>query len=274
MADNKAASLLPDTYTSGGAMADGEYTIEAVVTDVFNYGGVAPDTPCMCITYKSEDGDLVDQHYSAGKMNTRIPSEDGKSFVLPSGEPGATIDKKSNVADWVKSIINAGFPVAKIGEDVTVFVGTKVLVVNKAQPMRGIQDEKQGKTIPLIAKILALPGERKAAGGRPSAKPAATTSTKPPARAAASATTTSPSNGASDLTEAAIAAVQEALAEAPNNALTRMKLSTSIMIRLAKAKDPNMAAIKKLASTADFLMENAEAGGWVSDGETVELGAE
>src|SRR5229473_5849572 len=118
MASNKAASLNPADFTSGGAVADGEYTIEAICTDIFNYGGAAPDTPCIAVTYKGGDGALVDQHYSAGKHESLQPSDDGKRFVHPAGEE-AHINKSSNAASWLGSILNAGFPVSKMTDDVT-----------------------------------------------------------------------------------------------------------------------------------------------------------
>lgn len=263
----KGASLLPADFTSGGAVADGEYSIEAAITQMFNYGGAAPDTPTLCITYKGTDGALIDQNYSAGKSDSLIPSEDGKRFVHPSGEE-AHINKSSNAAAWLGSIINSGFPVARMSDDVSCFVGTRVQVVNSAQPKRpGLKDHVEGKTIPLVVKVVALPGEGKK--GTASARSAASTSGSTATAAAAAA---SPSNGAAvNLDEAAISAIQEVLAEAPENKLTRLKLATGVMLKLTKTKDPNMAQIKKLASTPEFLAANAEAGGWVSDGETVSL---
>lgn len=255
----KGASLLPQDFAAGGALPDGEYIIAGAAAATFNYGGKGPDTPAIHITYVNADGEPVEQYYSAGKMDFLSPSDDGKRFVNPSGEE-ARIQKNSNAAAFLGSIIKGGFPVEKLTDDVSVFAGSRVLIRNEAQPKRpGIKDEKEGKTIPLVERYL---GEAK--GG--SAKGAtAGHATATPQTAASSAST----NG--QLDEAAVTAVQEALAEA-NGSLTRLKLGTAIMLKLSKQKDPNMAAIKKLATDAAWLAAQAEAGGWTSDGNTVALG--
>jgi hypothetical protein len=131
------------------------------------------------------------------------------------------------------------------------------------QKREGLKDQKEGKTIPLVAKIISLPGEGKgalAAKGKPA--------TATPKTAASTAS----SNGNADLDEAAISAIQEILAEAPENSLTKMKLGTNVMLKLSKAKDPNLGAIKKLATDPAWLAAQADAGGWSFDGETVKLG--
>lgn len=252
----KTASLLPQDFAAGGALPDGEYTIKecGTVSD-FNYGGKGPDTPAMRLLYTDGAGAEFEQHYSAGKPEFLKASADGKRFEHPSGED-AHINKSSNAAAWLASMLNAGFPAAKLSDgDVTAFVGTKVQLQNQAQPKRpGIKDSVEGKTIPLVVKVVSLPGEKKAS---------AKTATKAaPAAVAAE-------DGALDAE--AITAVQVALAEA-GGTLTRVKLGTNVMLTLAKAKNPNMAAIKRLASDANWLTACAEEGGWGTDGETVTLG--
>lgn len=264
MADRKGASLLPQDFAAGGAIPDGDYMIASARAAIFNYGGNGPETPAIHVTFADADGESREQHYSAGKMEFLKPSEDGLRLVHPEGGD-ARIGKQSNAAAFLVSLIDGGFPVERLGDDLSAIDGTRVTIVNKAQPKRaGLTDQKEGKTIPLVAKVLSLPGEGKGGVKGAAAKPA----TRTPATAASTAA----SNGGGNLDESAISAIQEILAEAPDNTLTRLKLGTNVMLKLSKAKDPNMSGIKKLASDAVWLAANAEAGGWTTDGDTVKLG--
>lgn len=264
----KGASLLPSDFAAGGAIPDGDYTITGSRATKFNYGGKGPDTPALAITFVDEDGEERSQNYSAGKPEFLVASEDGKRFVHPGGDE-ARIGKQSNAAAFIGSIIGGGFPVEKLSDDVSVFEGTKVTIRNEAQPTRaGLKDQKEGKTIPLVTKVLSLPGEK----GRPTSAAAAGSrrATPTPTTAASPASATQSQNG--QLDEAAVTAVQESLAEAADNTMTRLKLGTSIMLRLSKAKNPDMSAIKKLSSDAAWLSAHAEEGGWTFENDVVKLG--
>lgn len=240
----KSASFLPQDFVAGGAIPDGEYRIAACQTVKFNYGGAGPEVPALLVTYESKDGMLADQNYSAGKLESLVPSEDGKRFVHPGGDD-AKVNKSSNFAAFINSIIAAGFPAEKLGDgDVSVFEGTKIVIENLAQPKRAGLDQKE-KTIPLVRSIVSLPGAHHKSNGK-----AATGS----------------------LNDEAISAVQEALGSAKDHTLASSKLATNVMLRLAKNHDPNANAIKKLAGDTAWLAENAERGGWSTDGDTVTLG--
>lgn len=253
-------SLLPENAVGGGAVPDGDYIIKEIVAQMFDYGGKADEVPAITVLYASDDGNTVEQSYSAGKGAKLAEPADGKRFEI--------IGKNSNAWAWIGAIIGAGFPKDRVDDDVTVFKGCRVTVVNVAQLKRpGLKDQTEGKTIPLVTKVLALPGV-KAGGVRPTTpKPAAATPAKTAAPVASSA------NGEpTEMDALAIAAIQSIVATAPDNTITRLKLGTAVMLTLAKAKDPNMAAIKKLATDGAWLVANAELGGWTSDGETVVLG--
>jgi hypothetical protein len=259
---NKGASLLPNDFAVGGALPNGEYTIAASKASTFDYNGTQPASPALHITFADADGEAREQYYSAGKLEFLAPDVDGRRFINPNGDD-AKISKQSNAAAFLISIINAGFPVDKLGDDVTVFAGTKVLIENVAQQKReGLKDQKEGKTIPLVAKIISLSGEAKS-GARGAAKIPVTATPK---------TAASPASSNGNLDEAAITAIQEILAETPDNSLTKLKLGTQVMLKLSKAHDPNLNAIKKLATDSVWLAAQAEAGGWVSDGNTIKLG--
>lgn len=257
-------SLLPENATGGGAVMDGDYVIKCR-TGMFDYGGTIEAVPALFVTY----GD-TEQAYSAGKGSAL--SKDHPDYEFDS------ISKNSNALQWISSILDAGFPKDKLDADVRVFDGTNVHVEAKAQPKRaGIKDSKEGAVISLITKINSLPGAKAAAGKpvavpkAPAPKPAASGATTPAptsaAPAAVEATTTS--NGELDMETTLL--VQEALAGATDNKLGRMKLGTVLLTTLVRAKNPNQAAIRKMATDAAWLAANAEVGGWTFDNDTVSL---
>lgn len=262
---SKGASLLPQDFAVGGAVPDGDYLMKSVSTDLFDYGGKSQggSSPALCVLFVDDDGAEYTQHYSAGKTEFLIPSDDSKRFVHPGGGE-AKISKSSNCAMFIGSLLTSGFPQAGLSDDVSAFAGHRVKIENREQPKRpGIKDEKEGKTIPLAVKYLGeAKGGARSVGGRP-----ATHQTQSTAASPASSTTSHGSNGA-DLQAKAIAMVQAILSEAPEHTTTAVKLASTAMLRLSKVKDPDTMAIKKLI-TSDWLMEHAVAGNWVSDGESV-----
>lgn len=166
----------------------------------------------------------------------------GKTGSISDGRFTA-VAKKSDLFQFITSAIAGGFPEDKLDDDISVFEGCRVLIRNEAKPK--IESTDKDKTIALIEKVLALPGAK---------------ATKP--------------NGAAkvDTTEAAITAVQTALAEAAGNKLERVSLGTKVFLRLTKENNPAATEIKKLAQDSTWLAANAEAGGWTSDGKTISLG--
>lgn len=258
----QGASFVPEDFGKGGTIPDGRYTIIKAQTQEFDYGGTTTGTPTCAFVFKSHDGQEYEQNYSAGKLENLTHSADHTMFVHPRGEK-AIINDGSNFALFLKATLNAGFPKAELTNKVTCFVGADVEIVNQAQPKRNLEGSKD-KTIPLPTKYYGKAGT--AAKARPTAArtaPAAATSTTS-AAPAASATV----NG--DLDADAIIAVQEVLAIADGNKTTVPRLGTAVMLMLAKAKNPNAQAIRKLL-TPDWLTANGEAGSWVVDGADIAL---
>lgn len=273
-------SLQPENAVGGGAVADGVYLIKDIEAKMFDYGGKAEAVPAICVTYHSDDGVETGQFYSAGNGAKLHPSGDGKRFEV--------IGKNSNAFQWIGSILNAGFPKDKVDDDVTVFKGTRVLVESKAQPKRtGLKDQTEGKTIVLVSKILALPGAKSAPKSTPVSSPKVATSTAGTSEFVASAAPVGNStNGSLDLNEAARTLIMTILDNAPEHAITRVKLATEVMMAAVKnaTLKSHMTALKKLAGDASWLVENQlenliqndewlvahPAGeGWSTDGEEV-----
>lgn len=260
----KGASLLPEDAQGGFQVPDGDYTIKEIQTELFTYGGTVPDgVPAIIILYTDSDDNDYEQPYKAGDNQHLAPSEDKTQFVNPNDENApAAIYKGGAAFMWLSSIFKAGFPKDKVGADVTVFKGTRVSLVSVAAPKGKTQnDKKEGKTIPIVAKVLAMPGASK---GRP---------TQPATRATAAAKPTAPTAGATsngDLDADTIIRVQEALTSAKNNTLGLVKLKLAVWQTASKAKDGNATAYRTLI-TPDWLNANSEAGSWMVDGDTVTL---
>jgi len=264
----KGASLAPEDHGGAGQIPDGDYTITNVYAGSFTYGGTVPDgVPAIMVTYKADDGAEYEQPYKAGDNQHLAASEDGDRFIHPNGEE-ARIYKGGAASMWLGSLARSNFPIT--GDSVRQFKGTKVHITNVAAP-KGKSGDNKDKVIAMVDKILALPGKGKAtapATARPTSSTASTSTSLAPA-------TSVTSNGNADLTASAIELIQGILAEATDNTMTRVKLSTSVMLRATKdaTLKASMTQLKKLAGDPTFLIEHAEAGGWSTDtGEEVKLG--
>lgn len=261
----RGASLDPSTHTKGGAVPDGDYIISSVSCEVWDYNGKGPEGPAIAVVYSDpkDKATTYTQYYSAGKAEFLVPSDDKRRMVHPRGED-AKYAGGSNASQWLSSMLKAGFPTERMaGDDVTVFAGATVQVTTVAQQKRGLENEKDNKTIPLVTKIIALPGQAKAGAARPTQT--AGKATAGAATATPSVTQPSPSNG---LDEAAIGAVMQALEAAPDHTLKVKGLA----VRCLKfAPGTKLNDLTKLI-TPEWLEANAEAAGWTADGETVVLG--
>jgi hypothetical protein len=260
----RGASLAPEDHGGAGQIPDGDYAITNVYAGSFTYGGQVPEgVPAIMVTYKGDDGAEYEQPYKAGDNEHLSASEDGDRFIHPSGGD-AKIYKGGAASMWLGSLARCNFPIT--GDSVRQFKGTKVTLTNTAAP-KGKTSDNKDKVIAMVSKIIALPGKGKASA--PASRPStASTSTL---QAPVSGATT---NGNSDLTPVAVEMIQAILAEAPDNTMTRVKLSTSVMLRATKdaAHKANMTALKKLAGDAAWLIEQAEAAGWTTNGEEIKLG--
>jgi hypothetical protein len=267
MATVKGASLAPEDHGGAGQIPDGDYLITNVYAGSFTYGGQVPDgVPAIMVTYKGDDGAEYEQPYKAGDNQHLAASEDGDRFIHPEGGD-AKIYKGGAASMWLGSLARCNFPIT--GDSVRQFKGTKVTLTNTAAP-KGKTSDNKDKVIAMVSKILSLPKATSSAS-----KTTASAAKPTGATTAAATTQATASNGNSDLTSTAIEMIQAILADAPDNTMTRVKLSTSVMLRATKdaAHKTNMTALKKLAGDPTFLIEHAEAGGWATEtGEEVKLG--
>src|SRR3990167_1802900 len=190
MSETRTASLNPADAVQGGFLDDADVIIEGASFAIWDYNGKGKATTALRVAYKDGDDKLHEQYYSAGSPERYVPSDDGKKLLLTGTATG--LSNQSNLVKYLTALVNAGFPVDKLGDDVSGLVGLRAHVNAVSQPRTNMQNEgDKDRTILLVTKIIALPGQKpgggvsKAAGG--AGKTAAAKAV--PAAAAASAPT-------------------------------------------------------------------------------------
>lgn len=271
MATQKRASGNPADFMVGGAVPDGRYTIKSVSTDdTFDYQGKSSKgaVPTCDFTFVSaQDGAEFTQHYSAGDLEYLVPDESRTGFVHPRGED-AKIGRNTNFGKFLIAIINAGFPATILDAgDFSVLAGSDVELLAQAQPKGS---DGKDKTLTLPTKYY---GKVMAGAKRRPTQTASRGSASSAARTAAPTATASPSNNGDNLDADTVTRVQEALAVAADNTMSVVKLGTTVWLTAQRDKNANVKlnakSYKDRAGNAEWLDANAEAGGWVVDGDQV-----
>lgn len=246
--------LRPSGFSEGGGLLDDvNATVKEARFEIFDYQGKGNAAPSARFTLSLEDGSEVSQNWSCGKATDWTPSEDGKTLVAIGR--ATALNRQSNVALLLESIVNSGFPEDRIGDDITIFEGMEAHFVRVPAPERkGLtkRTDAQGnvieQTVLVVDKIIKLPWEKKASAPKGQAK-APASAPKAPARAAAEG---------EDLTEVASAAVLEILAENPDG-VAKAQLPALLFKKLAS--HPKKAQIMQVAFKNEFL----SSGSWTYD---------
>lgn len=250
------ASLRPSEFVSGGLIDDVNVEITAASFVEWDYQGKIPQ-PVLAVkvTMQPEDGDeAVDQFYSAGDLKNWMPSKDGKRAVKVG--TASSLNNGSNFAQFITSLVNAGFPEDKIADDVTFMVGTQGHVKRVPQPkrsgiIRGGGTEGREPTVLLMTKIDALPGEGKK--GK-----------KSTTKKASASTPSTPNASSEEIDGKAVGAVLAVLAE-QGGSVSKAKLSAAVFHQLKD--DPQRNLVVARAYTDDFL--GADGQPWSYDGSSI-----
>lgn len=256
--------LNPKGFSEGGGLLDDiNATVKEARFEIFDYQGKGTAAPSMRFTLALEDGSDVTQNWSCGKATDWQPSEDGKTLVAIGR--ATALNRQSNIALLLESIVNSGFPEDKIGDEITVFEGMEAHFIRVPAPERkGIakRTDAQGnvieQTILTVDKINKLPWEKKAAAPKGAAKAAAAPAKGAPAKAAPAAA------AAGDLTEVASNAIVEILAENPEG-IAKAQLPALLFKKLAT--HPQKAQVLQVAFKDDFL----SSGSWTYEGGKLSL---
>lgn len=260
MTKEAVASLNPETFVEGGGLIDDvDVTFKECLFDLFDYNGkVVPGVPSLKIDMVMEDDEEATQYYSMGSSNDWIPSEDG-SQLMAVGK-ASSIRMTTNGGIFLKSLIDAGFPVDKLGDDITVLDGMQAHVIRVPAPKRpGLkkQDREDGKkfeeTILIVGEIITLPWEKSKPKGAPASKKAAPKGKAAP-KSAKSKTAKAEPEGDNDAAVVAVLSILES-----EGTITKKELPSKIF--QTEKENPDRNAIVKAVFDDAFL----EAGPWAYD---------
>jgi hypothetical protein len=283
-------NLNPDTFTQGGLLDDVDVTIKQARFVMYDYNGKMPEAVlALELVIEDADGNEEVVYQAAGKETTKSfdPSEDGLT-VVPKFE-GATMKQNSNLALFLQSLRNAGFPDEDIQNGMMDCLdGLNVHVRRVTQERKGMIQTgpnagKAQQTL-LVENINSYPGEspaqpkRSAPAGR-SAAPARPTggrgaqsaSATPSARTAgrangkAAAAQSEPAEVSQEVIDKTIDLIGEVLAK--NNGQLAMAALSGKLFQAAKS-DPDREAIVNLAWDQEFLGSSDK---WSFDGATISL---
>lgn len=257
MSEARYATFDPENFAVGtGLLDDADVLIKSAKFAPFTYPGTATTTLALILVLEDAEGKEHEQPYSVGDLDKFAASDDGSKILLTGN--ATQINAKSNFAQFIKSLIDSGVPRTRFQTDnIAHIVGTRVHVNAMAQKDKEGKEAKNAKgftrTILLATKLIALPGEKPAAGTK-------ATGTKATTKPAASQTD-APSEEITDKVVGYVAQV----AAAAGGTLPRSKVSALVFQAAMKAKDADKAVLPKLAFDPEFLTANSGRGVQVGD---------
>jgi hypothetical protein len=258
MAEQQGVSFSPDD--ASGLVDNIRAIVTAVKVDFFTAASGVKYVN-VDVTYKGTEHELT-EHYLLGGADKWAPNA-GKNGAIPVVD-GGRVWNKSDVFKLVKSFIDAGFPKLRIGNDLSVLVGSDVQLSRVSQEGNTYIDKKtqqeRTRTVMLVTKLFAAPGEKAAAPAAKASKVTATT---------AAVVESNDDSNDTYVTELLL----EILGE-NNNAIERTKLPQPAFIKMTRAKKTAIreAAGKRIQDEA-FLGSLVEAGLIAYDGKVVTLAA-
>ena len=240
---SNAMSLNPETFLEGGGLVD---DVDVVVKDakfvMWDYNGKIPQpSPALCLTMEVEDEEVL-QYYSMGSAKDWLPSEDGAQLL--SVGTATAIRKTSNGGIFLTSLIDSGFPVEDLGDDISVLDELQAHMIRVPAPKRGglkQEEKKYEQTILIVSEIIAMPGEKKKPTGAPKKKTA-----KGKAKPKPKSKKEEPEGDASEKATMVIMSILE-----EEGTITKKDLPGKLFQTLKS--DPDRNAIIKLAFDDDFL---------------------
>ncbi len=264
MAEETVASFNPDD--ASGLLDNARVKISAVVVDVFTASTGAKFVN-VNVTYKG-DNDLTEK-YMLGGADQWAPNSTKTGAI--SIKEGGRIWNKSDVFKLMKSIIDAGFPKARLGGDLSVLVGLDVHVTRVTQDGASTYKDKDGKertrTTLLVSKIYTDPAQLASGAYAGTAAAVKATKAAKPAAAAAAATTSDDSNDAY-VTELLIEILSEV-----GGSIAQPALGNAAFIKITKAKKAAIRQpVQDRLKNAAFLASLVDAGLIVYDGTTISSG--
>ncbi len=250
-------SLKPSDAVEGGAVpVDMNLLWKEVRFNNFDYtrksGEIMATTVAIRVKYVNDDGAEYEQQYSVGDPERFTVSEDGKSI------DGPAMSKSCNAFLLLNSLINAGFPENKLGEDISVLDNLYTFNIGLPEPKRsGLAPRPvaegqvaREKVLSVPSQILRLPWEKKTgktAAGKPAAKAAAVTEE---------------TEGGDEIVAKAVEFVKN---HATDGKAIRKSLGVAVFKELAKDPDKDAIAGLMFKGTPEFLSALAAEGVILAD---------
>lgn len=264
---NPGVSLRPSDAVESSKFDDVDVVLKSVRTCFFDYNGkiAAPGAPAIEVEFENvSDQSTFKEHYTAGDAAKLVPSSDGRRFepvITDGGSSPAGLGKNSNAMQLITSILNAGFPEDRLTDEVTPFTGLKAHMNRVTQNSAKNSKDKgaQDRTVLVVTKIHALPGEKGASAGAKKG-PAKVLQGPTPAPAAAQG-----GDDADDINALAVATVMEVLGEA-GTPLSVKDVNTKVFGKLGT--NPLRNRVVQRMYQKDFF----PSGPWTFENQTLSLG--
>lgn len=266
MAEQRYASLNPDTFTQGGLLNNVDAEVTAASWAVWDYNGKSDvESPALKLTFQPMDGgNASEQYLSAGDIKDWAPTEDGERLAAVSQDSPDGLRNNTNASLFFGELAKLGFPKNRLTGVASELVGLQVHVVRKKVSRgEGISD----KEILLPSQLLKLPWEKKGSGTARQA-PASTSAPATGATPAPTATGTpaqpvDASGIADNIKEAVAKAIPTALDGTESVEFPAFQKKVFTLLTSLKTKEKSE-ALKLLVDEA-FLTEQ----GVIRDGTTV-----
>lgn len=261
MSEVRYATFDPEAFAVGGGLLDdADVLVKSARFQHFSYPGSNEVTTALMTILEDAEGKIHEQPYSVGNPEKFAPSEDG-SKVLLTGTANS-INAKSNFAQFVKSLIDAGVPRTLFQtDDIRVLDGLRVHVVAVAQKDKDGKTIKNAKgfdrTVLLASKLIALPGEKPTAAAKTTAPKGTKAATGAPATAKAPAAPAAGVEVTQEIADKAVGYIAQVAAK-QGGTVARSKVSALVFQLAMQAKDSDKASLPKLAFDKDFLAANSE----------------
>lgn len=124
-------SFAPENIKEGGGLLnDEDVVIASAGFEFYDFNGKTDDRPCLCVVYRTSDGEEHTVYYSAGSPEWWGISEDGKN-LMPLQSQDQTISGSSNFGRYLTSMYNAGLEehIGNLGDDISELTGVSCHVV-------------------------------------------------------------------------------------------------------------------------------------------------
>ncbi len=271
-------SLKPSNAVVGGLIDDVNVEWKECRFESWDYNGKSPvKVPALKVTMADVDtGDEHEQYWSMGSAKDWAPGPDGKELI--SVGSATALKSNSNGMILLTSLVNAGFPEEKFGDDVSELEGMVCHMIRVPAPKRtGLVKDKRTRedgrefeeTVLVVESISKLPWEK--AKPKPKVTPAGTQSgagKKKPTSSGGSAGGGAGANAelSSDIVSRTVDFIMEVLGESGGE-VAKKDLATMAFQKLKD--DPNRNQIVQLVFKDEFL--SGGAGPWTFENGIVKI---